>query len=451
MLLTITSTHQPATDLGFLLHKHPEKHQEFSLPFGKAHVFYPVAEQTRCTAALVLDVDPVALVRGRQGSRTGGLLDQYVNDRPYAASSCLSVALRRVYASALGGRCELRPELAELAIPLEVRFMPLRCRGGIGVAESLFLPLGYELAATPLGEGLYWDVTITATTTLARLLSHLYVLIPVLDDQKHYWIGEDEIEKLLRHGEGWLPEHPARELITRRYLKHSRRLARLAIAQLETVDGSLEPEEPEEVPVPKRRLNDERLERVADVLKASGAKSVLDLGCGSGRLLGLLLKTRQFERITGVDVSSRDLDTAAERLHLDTMTDSQRQRINLIHGALTYRDRRLAGFDAAAVVEVIEHIDPPRLTAFADAVFGTARPRTIVLTTPNAEYNAKYENLGAEDMRHADHRFEWSRAEFSAWVEKTAADYGYEFRIENIGETDPELGAPTQMAVFTCI
>jgi 3' terminal RNA ribose 2'-O-methyltransferase Hen1 len=451
MLLIITSTHQPATDLGFLLHKHPEKYQEFSLPFGKAHVFYPVAEQTRCTAALVLDVDPVALVRGRQGSRTGGLLDQYVNDRPYAASSFLSVALRRVYASALGGRCELRPELAELAIPLEARFTPLRCRGGIGVAESLFLPLGYELSATPLGEGLYWDVTITATTTLAQLLSHLYVLIPVLDDHKHYWIGEDEIEKLLRHGEGWLPQHPARELITRRYLKHSRRLARLAIAQLETVDGPPESEEPEEVPVPKRRLNDERLERVADVLKASGAKSVLDLGCGSGRLLGLLMKTQQFERITGVDVSSRDLDTAAERLHLDTMTDSQRQRVNLLHGALTYRDRRLAGFDAAAVVEVIEHIDAPRLTAFADAVFGTARPRTIVLTTPNAEYNAKYENLDAEDMRHADHRFEWSRAEFAAWVEKAAADYGYEFRIENIGEADPELGAPTQMAVFTCI
>jgi 3' terminal RNA ribose 2'-O-methyltransferase Hen1 len=434
-----------------LLHKHPEKHQAFSLPFGTAHVFYPAADESRCTAALVLDVDPVALVRGRQGARSGGLLDQYVNDRPYAASSFLSVAMRRVFSSALGGRCENRPELAEMAIPLEARFMPVRCRGGIGVAESLFLPLGYAFSATQIGDGPYWDVTITATTTVARILSHLYVLIPVLDDQKHYWVGEDEIDKLLRHGEGWLSQHPARDMITRRYLKHRSNLARLALAQLEFEDDiPAEVDEPEDVPAPKRRLHDTRLERVAEALKATGAKTVLDLGCGSGKLLGLLLKHRPFECILGVDASSRELEIAADRLHLDTMTDSQRQRISLIHGALTYRDKRLAGFDAAAVVEVIEHIDPPRLGAFADSVFGAARPRTVILTTPNAEYNAKYENLAAEDMRHADHRFEWSRAEFLAWVEKTAASYGYEFQIEGIGEPDPELGTPTQMAVFTC-
>jgi 3' terminal RNA ribose 2'-O-methyltransferase Hen1 len=451
MLLTLTTTHQPATDLGFLLHKHPEKHQAFSLTFGTAHVFYPVAGEQKCTVALVLDIDPVALVRGRQGTRAGGLLDQYVNDRPYAASSFLSVALRRVFASALGGRCEHRPELVDLAMPLEARFMPLRCRGGIGVAESLFQPLGYEFSATPVGEGLYWDVTITATTTVAQILSHLYVLIPVLDDQKHYWVGEDEIEKLLRHGEGWLSQHPVRDLITRRYLKHRSNLARQALAQLEIADDTqAEADEPDEIPAPKRRLHDERLERVAHMLKASGAKSVLDLGCGSGKLLGLLLKHRQFESICGVDASSRDLEIAEARLHLATMTGAQRQRISLLHGALTYRDKRLAGFDAAAIVEVIEHIDPPRLAAFADAVFGTARPRTIILTTPNAEYNANYENLAADDMRHADHRFEWSRADFCSWVEKTAATYGYEFTIEGIGEADPELGTPTQMAVFTC-
>jgi 3' terminal RNA ribose 2'-O-methyltransferase Hen1 len=452
MLLTLTTTHRPATDLGFLLHKHPEKHQQFSLPFGTAHVFYPQADESRCTAALVLDVDPIALVRGRHGARSaGGLLDQYVNDRPYAASSFLSVALRRVFSSALAGRCELRPELAEMATPLEARLTPLRCRGGVGVAEALFAPLGYTLNATSLGDGSYWDVTLTGEATLAQMLSHLYVLIPVLDDQKHYWVGEDEIEKLLRHGEGWLQQHPARELITRRYLKYQKRLARLVLEQLEAADGShMEDDEVADQPAPKRRLHDERLERVAAELKATSAKSVLDLGCGSGKLLGLLLKNRQFDRILGVDASSRDLDIAADRLRFDEMTDAQRQRISLIHGALTYRDKRLAGFDAAAVIEVIEHIDPPRLGAFADAVFGIAHPKTIVLTTPNAEYNAKYEALGAEEMRHADHRFEWSRAEFRSWVERTAEQYGYDFRIEDIGEADPDLGAPTQMSVFTC-
>jgi 3' terminal RNA ribose 2'-O-methyltransferase Hen1 len=452
MLLTLTTTHQPATDLGFLLHKNPDKHQAFSLPFGTAHVFYPEADASRCTAALVLDVDPIALVRGRRAAGgDGGLLDQYVNDRPYAVSSFLSVALGRVFGSALGGRSEHRPELAELAIPLEARLTPLRCRGGIDLARSLFEPLGYALTSTPAGEGSYWDVTLTGVTTLSRMLSHLYVLIPVLDDQKHYWVSEDEIEKLLRHGEGWLQQHPSRDLITMRYLKHQKRLARVALEQLETVDDSLsEADEAVEAPTTKRRLHDERLERVAAELKASGAKSVLDLGCGSGKLLGLLMKDRQFERILGVDASSRDLEIAVNRLHLNELTDAQRRRISLIHGALTYRDRRLAGFDAAAVVEVIEHIDPPRLGAFADAVFGVARPHTIVLTTPNAEYNARYEALGAGDLRHADHRFEWSRAEFNDWAQKTAEQYGYGVRIEEIGEADPELGAPAQMGVFTC-
>ena len=453
MLLTLTTTHRPATDLGFLLGKHPDRHLTYDLPFGTAHVFFPQADAERCTVALLLDVDPIALVRGRRGAAgDAGLLDQYVNDRPYAASSFLSVALARVFNSALGGRSTHRPELAEQAIALEARLTPLRCRGGIEMARSLFEPLGYTLAAGPVGEGTYFDVTLSGTRRLSDMLSHLYVLIPVLDNQKHYWVGDDEIEKLMRHGEGWLQLHPARDLITRRYLKHQKRLARLALERLEAEDPPAEEEAEEEAaePAPKRRLNDERMERVLAELKGSGAKSVLDLGCGSGRLLGMLLRVRQFERILGLDASSRDLEMAAERLHLAEMAPAQRARIELVLGALTYRDKRLAGFDAAAIVEVIEHIDPPRLSAFADAVFGLARPKTIVLTTPNAEYNARYETLDPEAFRHHDHRFEWSRAEFQAWAEKIAAQFGYGLRIEAIGEVDAEVGAPTQIGVFTC-
>jgi 3' terminal RNA ribose 2'-O-methyltransferase Hen1 len=455
MLLTLTTTHRPATDLGFLLHKHLDKHQAFELPFGRAHVFYPEAAIDRCVAALVLDVDPVALVRGRRGS-AGGLLEHYVNDRPYAASSFLGVALRRVFSSALSGRSEQRPELAAEAIPLEARLTPLRCRGGIELACGLFEPLGYRLDATPIGDGAYQDVTLAAVTTLGRMLSHLYVLIPVLDDQKHYWVSDDEIDKLTRHGEDWLPSHPLRDLIARRYLKHQKRLTRLALEQLEAAEESV-PEPAAEAPppetpaeTPKRRLNDERLDRVVEALKQSGARSVLDLGCGSGKLLARLIKERQFEKILGLDAASRELDMAADRLQLDDMPENQRQRITLVQGALTYRDRRLAGFDAAAIVEVIEHLDPPRLGAFADAVFGVARPHTIVLTTPNAEYNARYETLEPEEFRHADHRFEWSRAEFRAWAEGVADRYRYAVTIGGIGEADPELGAPTQIGVFTC-
>jgi 3' terminal RNA ribose 2'-O-methyltransferase Hen1 len=445
MLLTLTTTHAPATDLGYLLHKHPEKHQAFSLPFGTAHVFYPEADGARCTAALVLDVDPIALVRGRRGG--DGLLDQYVNDRPYAASSFLGVAIRRVFGSALAGRCDTRPELAESPIPLQARLTPLRCRGGLDLAEALFAPLGYALTGTQAGEGDYWDVTLAATTQVSRLLTHLYVLIPVLD----------EIEKLLRHGAEWLPSHPARDLIARRYLKHQRRLTRLALERLEAADDPVpDPDDDTDAPdtaappAPKQRLHEQRLDRVADELKASGATSVLDLGCGSGKLLGRLLKTRQYTRILGVDASSRDLVIAAERLHLEEMAPAQRERITLQQGALTYRDRRLAGFDAAAIVEVIEHIDPPRLDAFADAVFGTARPKMIVLTTPNADYNARFETLNDGALRHGDHRFEWTRAEFAAWATATAETFGYAVKLDEIGDADPELGAPTQMGIFTC-
>ena len=151
MRLTITTTHQPATDLGYLLYKHPERVQDFSLAFGKAHVFYPEASAERCTVALLLDIDPIGLVRGRKGQHgsDGGLLTQYVNDRPYVASSFLSVALARVFRSALsGGPNSACPELARQPLPFVVRIAPLSCRGGATLLERLFVPLGYSVQAT---------------------------------------------------------------------------------------------------------------------------------------------------------------------------------------------------------------------------------------------------------------------------------------------------------------
>lgn len=463
MLLTLTTTHRPATDLGFLLHKHPERHQTFGLTFGAAHVLYPEASEERCTAALILDVDPVALVRGRAGAPRGsgapGLLTAYVNDRPYVASSFMSVAIAAVFRSALGGRSEARAGLVDRPIPLVARILPLACRGGGELVTKLFEPLGYRLtvsAVSPEDEASrYWDVRIEGMVPLHRLLKHLYVLIPVLDGEKHYWISEDEIDKLLFRGEGWLAQHPERELIARRYLKRGRRLTRLALERLAELDESSVDDETEDGPLEDVveapvRLNDQRMARVVAVLKESGAKSVLDLGCGSGRLIQELLKDRQFERIVGVDAATRELDKAQRRLKLDRLPERQRQRVTLLQGALTYRDTRLTGFDAAAAVETVEHIDPPRLDAFARAVFDATRPKTIVLTTPNIEYNARYEGLEAGRLRHGDHRFEWSRSEFEAWARAVAERFGYAVRFEGIGEADPELGAPTQMAVFTC-
>jgi 3' terminal RNA ribose 2'-O-methyltransferase Hen1 len=464
MLLTLTTTHRPATDLGFLLHKHPERCQEFELPFGSAHVFYPEASEGRCTAALLVDVDPILLARGR-GTQSGEHLEPYVNDRPYAASSFLSVAISRVFGSALAGRCDQRPELAAQAIPLQAQVTALPSRGGgEPLIRRLFEPLGYAVEALrhtlddqvpAWGPSPYFDVTLRSTCRLSELIAHLYVLIPVLDGDKHYWVGPAEVDKLLARGEGWLAAHPERDLITQRYLKHQGRLARLALARLTDSDQP-DPDATQEERARSEaalerplRLNDVRLDQVVRTLMDAGARRVLDLGCGEGRLLSALLRQTQFERAVGVDASLRSLEVAAERLRLAELSPRQRERVDLLHGALTYRDRRLSGFDAAAAVEVIEHLDLPRLAAFERALFACAQPSTVVLTTPNREYNARFVDLPEGRFRHADHRFEWTRAELRTWAERVAREHGYRVRFEDVGSVDLTLGPPTQMAVFT--
>ncbi|HYG30596.1 MAG TPA: 3' terminal RNA ribose 2'-O-methyltransferase Hen1 [Allosphingosinicella sp.] len=463
MLLTLSTTHRPATDLGYLLMKHPDNVHANELPFGRATIFYPEATEERCTAALTLEVDPVELVRGKGAA--AGLQDQYVNDRPYAASSLLAVALGRMLGTTMGGRSKLRQELADTPIPLEAVVTPLPARGGgAALVARLFEPLGYTVAATPIpmdpahpewGDSPYVELRLTGEARLSVLLNHLFVLVPVLDNSKHYYIGEDEVQKLLRKGEGWLDAHPERELIVRRYLKGFKSLVRSANRGL---DESVEAEAAEETAAKDAaeealerpiRLNDVRMDRVVETLKLLGAASVVDLGCGEGRLLRQLLKQRGFTRIVGLEVAPRVLAAAADRLRLESMPDLQRKRIELLQGSLVYRDDRLNGFDAAAVVEVIEHMDLERLPAFEQALFGHARPAAIVLTTPNAEYNALFPNLGAGRMRHPDHRFEWTRSELAHWAGSVALAYGYSVRFEPVGEEHPLHGAPTQMAVFT--
>ncbi|RZU40802.1 3' terminal RNA ribose 2'-O-methyltransferase Hen1 [Edaphobacter modestus] len=461
MLLTISTTQQPATDLGYLLHKNPARLQTEELSFGTGYVFYPEASAERCMAALLIEIDPVALVRGRGPAGEGGQLEQYVNDRPYAANSFLSVAMGRMFATAMSGRSKERQELADTAIPLTAHLPVIAVRGGEDIVRRLFEPLGYtiELQGSRLdekfpewGESPYVALTLSATMRLQDLLTYLYVLIPVLDNEKHYWVAQDEIEKLLTRGEGWLPRHPEKDLIVSRYLKRQRNLTREALSRLLVDDTPSD--ETEDAPAESGAaestlsLHAQRLQTVLSVIKGTGAKRVLDLGCGEGKLLRLLLAEKQFESILGMDVSWRSLETAKERLRLGELPERQRGRIELIQGSLTYRDQRLNGFEAAAIVEVIEHLDAARLATFERIVFGFARPKHVVLTTPNAEYNAVFETLPAGEFRHGDHRFEWKRSEFECWSNGVAERFGYEVRFEPVGPLDAERGAPTQMAVF---
>ncbi|PRY00042.1 3' terminal RNA ribose 2'-O-methyltransferase Hen1 [Allonocardiopsis opalescens] len=479
MLLTITTTHRPATDLGFLLHKHPDRMQSFEQSHGTAHVFYPEAAEDRCTAALLLEVDPERLLRRARAAATPDFaLGQYVNDRPYAASSLLSVALGDVFRTALRGRCDSRPELAEHPIPLRLELPAVPCRGGAEYAHRLFEPLGWEVAAEPVpldptvpdwGDSAYLRLALTGTLRLAEALSHLYVLLPVLDGTKHYWVAADEVDKLVRSGEGWLAAHPERAAITRRYLARRGHLFRAAMARLAEVDdapaerfdaetdadadGGADAAITEEPPEPALSLAEQRAGAVLAVLRAEGAASVVDLGCGQGRLLARLLAEPAFTRITGVDVSAYAVEQARRRLLPDRMPERRAaqvaERLALHVGSLVYRDDRFAGHDAAVLMEVIEHIDPPRLPAAEYVVFGAARPRVAVVTTPNAEYNVRYEGLAPGAARHPDHRFEWTRAEFTDWAGGVAERYGYRVRLLPVGAVDPELGAPTQLAVFT--
>ncbi|KAB2975328.1 3' terminal RNA ribose 2'-O-methyltransferase Hen1 [Streptomyces sp. SS1-1] len=476
MFLTLTTTgtpERPATDLGYLLHKHPEKSQAFSTSFGTAHVLYPEADAERCTAALLLEVDAVALVRRGKGKGRGGAPDaalaQYVNDRPYAASSLLAVALSAVFSSAMRGVCTARPELAARPLPLRVEVPSLPARGGVALVRRLFEPLGWDVTAEPVplderfpewGDSRYVRLVLeSATLTLAEALRHLYVLLPVLDDAKHYWVAPDEVDKLLRAGEGWLPDHPEQKLITSRYLARRWSLTRAAMERLELVrlaetddseveeidNAVAEETETEEKPAP---LAVRRREAILTALRAAGATRVLDLGCGQGQLVQALLKDPAYTEIVGVDVSVRALTIAGRRLKLDRMGERQAARVKLLQGSLAYTDSRLKGYDAAVLSEVVEHVDPPRLPALEYAVFGAARPRTVLVTTPNVEYNVRWESLPAGHVRHGDHRFEWTREEFRAWAMAVAERHGYGVEFVPVGPDDPEVGPPTQMAVF---
>ncbi len=488
MLLTITTTRTPATDLGYLLHKHPDRLQSFEVAAGRAHVFYPEATPERCTAALLLEIDPIALVRGpRNGSGSPhskpgeAELAQYVNDRPYAASSMLAVALKDAFRTALTGRCDARPELAATPIPLTIGVPALRCRGGgrdgsTALAGAVFAPLGWDVHARPQplepaewGDSPYVDLVLTGEFRLADALNHLYVLLPVLDDAKHYWVSTEEVDKLVRAGGDWLAGHPRKDLITRRYLRHRRALTRSALARLAEADdtapedldnavpdsdntepGSTVPDSTEpDSPGPERTsLAAQRREAILAVLRERGARRVGDLGCGSGVLVRDLLAERGIDHVIAVDVSSRALQLAARDLRVDQMPDRQRERLRLAQSSLTYRDARLAGLDAAVLMEVIEHIDPNRLPAVERVVFGYAAPATVVITTPNAEYNPHFAGLEAGAMRHRDHRFEWTRAQFRDWAGRITAAHGYRVAFRPVGPEHPDAGPPTQLAVF---
>ena len=388
MVLTISYRGENTQNIGFLLHKNPRRPQVVELNHGKAYVFYPEVSNERTTIALVLDVDPIDLARGKVGSASGGLFD-YVNDRPYVSSSFMSTAISRVFGTAMTGRGDNLQELADSKLDLTATIAMLPCKSDNTMLNRVFEPLGYDVRYENFisdekfpgwGESKYVNLTIHGQQKLSDLLHHIYVLIPVFDRQKHYWIGKEEVEKLIRHGEEWLADHPEKAFITGRYLNRSRTLVNMAFEQLRATDEEiLYSDHIDELSEDRPNLNKQRLGSVVSAIKSVGAKSVIDIGCGEGNLLALLMKEHQISKIAAVDVSYSILEKAKAKIKYERLGDKQREKIILFQGSLTYRDKRFEGYDAACVVEVIEHLDLSRLNAFERVLFEFARPRHVNL------------------------------------------------------------------------
>lgn len=453
MLLELTTTNNPATDLGFLLHKHPDKLQTVELSVGKAHVFYTEATDNSCTACLLLDINPIELVRGDKG-QNAFLQEHYVNDRPYTSNSFLSTALVKAFGSAINGTCHTKPELAKTAIPLKARIHSLKVDCDKAYINKLFEPVGYKVSYETIqldstfsdwGQSKVVNLQVEKTTTLKEFLSQLYVFMMVLDNNRHHWISGNDIDVLIRREENWLDNHPEKNWITKRYLKNLHTFTNQALLKLANEDELIEKQT-----LPERKLNlhQQRLNKALDFLKLSGSASVLDIGCGEGKLLKLLLKEAQFKKIAGMDVSFRELQKAKENLYLDQASPAMRDRIKVFQGSVTYKDGRLKNYDAATLVEVIEHLDEERLPAMEKVVFGFAKPSTVILTTPNAEYNVVFEKLQADTFRHDDHRFEWTRKEFADWCNKICVAFNYGVEIYPVGQEEENIGAPSQLAMF---
>jgi 3' terminal RNA ribose 2'-O-methyltransferase Hen1 len=457
MLLTVSTTHRPATDLGFLLGRNTERCQSFPLPFGQAHVFYPVADVDRCTAALLLEFDPVRFVRdSRNRTNDAGTLSGYVNDRPYVASSLMSIAMARAFAPGMSGESRDRPKLVDTPIDLEATLSVLRCREGAGFIKRIFEPLGYTVETTPIpfpptfagwGESPYHAVKITARTKLKDLVSQLYLLLPVLDDDENYEVGDEKLVKLIERREGWLRTHPERDRIAKRYTKPENRWVEHTVARVVAADTDDLAADDDEADRRQKAAETPDLEKlrtaaVMTALREASARRVADLACGTGTLMKALLPEPRFKQVIGIDASIRALDIARVRLAIEKLPPEGRERVGLHQGAPTYRDAKLAGLDAICLVDYLERIDRSKLPALERVVFEFAKPTTVVFTTANADH-------GTPRPAHSPHASEWTRTAFEEWATETASRFGYEVRFVAIGPKHEQQGSPSQMAVWT--
>jgi 3' terminal RNA ribose 2'-O-methyltransferase Hen1 len=466
MLLTITCRGENATDIGYVLRKRPGRLLRFDRNKNTIGVlmYWPRVEDDLCQFAMQLDIDPLDMSPRRPGAIAASNLFDYVNDRPYATSRLMGSAIAWFLREALYDRPlpEGAPDdVRERVFDLEARIFAFEERG---LAKDAFEALGYETDVTPhvlddehpsWGLSPYADVRVRKNETVTELLQHLHVMLSALPKpSKNESATKEVAERLLRVSGTWLADHPMRNKLVWRYLSYDRALAsdvmdKLACTTSEDTasDGATSDDATDAEPKAKHvPLHTQVLDTVSAIIRESGCTSVLDAGCGDGKLVRLLLGIEQVERIGAADVSATSLRRLQSKL-TERRRTAMPDNLDVFQASVTMSDDRLRGYDAICAIEVVEHIDPRRIRDLERVVFEESGASLIVVTTPNREYNRVY-GIPSDLLRHPDHRFEWTRDEFARWVTHVCETYGYTSDMRGVGEVDEAAGQPTLVATF---
>lgn len=443
MQLTIRATGENVKAISHLLSKNPNNLYERNHKGHLVRLFYSEFTEERVEVTIFVTPDPIELMQ--KGSNTYDIT-HYINDREFAVSSIFTSFIRSALGTALNGQPkEEYIKWVDYRFPFTFEFGPVASTLSDQHIKDLFEPIGYEVAITRPEIHYAIDLkdkssarflALSGSQTLQDALRHLFVLIPVIDNYKHYFIDEKEIEKLERYGEGWLEGHPLRDMIYRQALRFKE------IYSL--VEGS-NPDAAADQPAKKVRLNDLRYEKIVETAQSLDPKTIVDFGSGEGKLSVRLAFMDGVKEILAVEPSE------AENLKAKRRFDKAKEVPGFVEpktlwGSLFYYDERLKGKDLIVLCEVIEHIDEQRLPKAMDLILHQYAPKSFIITTPNREYNDVYDM--EDHFRHDDHRFEWTREEFQTWCKERNHQHLYELEFFGIGEEHPSQGFPTQMCVF---
>ncbi|WP_307473343.1 methyltransferase domain-containing protein [Cytobacillus purgationiresistens] len=436
MQLTIHAKGDKVNVLSHLLAKNPENLYERNHKGHIIRLFYDRFTDNEVEATIYAVPDPIVLTRDRANTYD---ITHYINDREFAVSSIFLSFIRSALSTGLNGlpKDEYR-EWVDHEFDYTFSFGPVSTSLKEKELEGLFGPLGFELSFMyPYGKGSPHYLVLKGKTTLQRGLRQLYVLIPVIDNYKHYYIDEKEREKLERYGEGWLSTHPQKSFIIQKALRFKELFAKME-------ESNINPK-----PVPSKdkvSLNVQRYERIIQIINAAEDKeSIVDFGSGEGKLSTKLGFVNGVKEILAVEPSERETLKASKRFN-EAASHNQFNMPQTIWGSLFYYDERLKHKDVMILCEVIEHIDIDRLKKVMDTILGQYQPKLLIITTPNSEYNERYD-LG-QHYRHEDHRFELTRTEFTSWCHERSHGYPYLCSISGIGDEDEKFGSPTQICVF---